>query len=324
MWFSRNCIGWMGVAALLVGQSSKCRAAPDSASKTAPSKTASRVQTGGRKAPVPAPTHSQRLVEAVQKNNLAAVQALLNQGTNPNARNAMGSPVLMVAANRGYLSIVQALLAHKASLNLHSYNKEGSTALLEAVVYDRVGIVKLLLSHKAKVDEPYGGGIFQGTTPLMMAIMSSTGTKVLMPLLIEAGANVNASDAQGDTVLHQVAAFGTVEAAQLLLEKGATVDARNSLGMTPLMNAVSKGDAPMVKLFISKGANVNARGDAARRAYGRAAFMGDTATMQKLEKSGRLNTLHEDDASVLDWAMSVGQKPEIITLLKQAGATRTQ
>lgn len=314
-----NCARSVILIALLLGKTPPCSARSASVSKTAPAKVSTRIQPGRKKTVPTLPGINQLLADAVQKNDLRRVQALLAKGASPNARNNTGSPAVMVAANRGYLPIVQTLLGNRANPNLHSFNKKGGTALLEAVVYERVAIVKLLLLHGANVEEPYGNGIFKGATPLQMAATSSNENKVLLLLLLKAGARVDAADVQGNTALHQVAASGTVSAAQLLLEHGATVDARTWIGMTPLMNAALGGNVAMVKLLIAKGANVNARSDAVRRAYGRAGFMGDTDTMRKLEQSGRLSNLHEDDASVLEWTMGE-HKAEIVALLQQAGA----
>lgn len=319
----RNCVDLVIPTALLFGQALLCPAQSAPTSKTAPAKVPARIQSGTKKLGSPQQSLDQLLADAVQRNDLRVVQALLTSGANPNARNNMGSPAVMVAANRGYLLIVATLLDHKANPNLHSFNKEGGKeggkALLEAVVYERVAIVKLLLFHGASVEESYGNGVLQGATPLQIAATGNKGSDFLLPLLLQAGARVDAADAQGNTALHQVAAMGTVRAAQLLLEHGATVDARTWIGTTPLINAALSGNVAMVKFLVAKGANVNARSDAARRAYGRAGFMGDTNTMRKLEQSGRLKSLHEDDASVLEWTMGE-HKAEIVALLQQAGA----
>ena len=50
---------------------------------------------------------------------------------------------------------------------------------------------------------------------------------------LDAGTDVNAKAAAGDTPLHRAANGGNKEVAELLIAKGADVNARGFLGMTP-------------------------------------------------------------------------------------------
>jgi ankyrin repeat protein len=61
-------------------------------------------------------------------------------------------------------------------------------------------------------------------------------TKKAMARLIQAGANVNARDSQGDTPLHKLAAYpyADKEAVRILIAAGANVEAVNAEGRTPL------------------------------------------------------------------------------------------
>ena len=56
-------------------------------------------------------------------------------------------------------------------------------------------------------------------------------------LLLDAGANLEARDQEGETPLSRAASFGQTETFQLLLEKGARIDVRDKRGMTPLIAA---------------------------------------------------------------------------------------
>jgi hypothetical protein len=71
-----------------------------------------------------------------------------------------------------------------------------------------------------------------GSTPLLVAAIF--GRTDAAKLLIEKGANVNASSNDGATALHGAAFFGHAEIVKLLLDKGAKVDAKNIRGETPL------------------------------------------------------------------------------------------
>lgn len=100
-----------------------------------------------------------------------------------------------------------------------------------------------------------------GYTPLHLA--SQSGNMALASLLIEQGANVNASISDnmfvsGATPLHLTR---SPHLAALLLAHGAKLEAKDSIGRTPLMYAAERGDVAMCKFLLDKGANANARED---------------------------------------------------------------
>ena len=97
-----------------------------------------------------------------------------------------------------------------------------------------------------------------GATPMSLA--AEVGNTDMLKLLLEAGANADSPNPDGQTALLAVARTGNVTAAQLLLDHGATVDAREKWGgQTALMWASARRHPEMMQLLISKGADVNAR-----------------------------------------------------------------
>jgi ankyrin repeat protein len=89
---------------------------------------------------------------------------------------------------------------------------------------------------------------------------AAIGDARLVALLLEAGANVEAKNPEGQTALMAAARAGGLEAARLLLEAGAEVDAREGWdGQTALMWAAAQHHPDMVDLLIEAGAEVNAR-----------------------------------------------------------------
>ncbi|HEU4617692.1 MAG TPA: ankyrin repeat domain-containing protein, partial [Gammaproteobacteria bacterium] len=82
----------------------------------------------------------------------------------------------------------------------------------------------------------------------------------ILKLLLDAGANADSPNAEGQTALMDVARTGNVQAATLLLEHGATVDAKERWGgQTALMWASARRHPEMMELLIAHGADVNAR-----------------------------------------------------------------
>lgn len=115
------------------------------------------------------------LVGAVLASNKSKVRALLQEGASPNARNAYGQSVLMLAAGQGSGSTVQALLA--AGADVAGTDTSGATALhwaVGAVTVDGeraltdIATVRLLIQHGASIDRR----TVDGETPLDWALRS--------------------------------------------------------------------------------------------------------------------------------------------------------
>jgi len=94
----------------------------------------------------------------------------------------------------------------------------------------------------------------EGTPLLFLATKSYA-----LPLLLDAGADIHALDAQGQTALIYAARNGNDKAVELLLQKGAQVNDSDYKGRTAFMRAVRDGSKASAELLLQKGANINAR-----------------------------------------------------------------
>jgi len=72
------------------------------------------------------------------------------------------------------------------------------------------------------------------------------------------GAEVNVSDEDGVTPLHNAAQYGHEGVVKLLIDAAADVNAANKDGVTPLYVASLNGHVEVVKLLINAGADINA------------------------------------------------------------------
>ena len=113
------------------------------------------------------------------------------------------------------------------------------------------------LSLKVLLAFALASGVAHADTPMIQAIKSDKYKEATW--LIEGGADVNASTANGHSPLHYAAAKNAVAIADLLISKGADVNAENSRGSTPLHTASNYSNGDVARLLISKGANVNAK-----------------------------------------------------------------
>jgi len=96
-----------------------------------------------------------------------------------------------------------------------------------------------------------------GTTPLHWAAYQLD--VELVERLIDRGARANTQNRYGATPLGEAAKAANAELVALLLEAGAEVDQANADGETALMLSARTGSAPVAKLLIDAGADVNAR-----------------------------------------------------------------
>ncbi|MFA6957558.1 MAG: ankyrin repeat domain-containing protein [Thermoanaerobaculia bacterium] len=81
---------------------------------------------------------------------------------------------------------------------------------------------------------------------------------VMVKALVDAGANVNAPGASGQSHLLSAASMGEPEVVRILLAAGADPNVPNEYGIAPLSSASEQGHLDIVKILIAGGANVNA------------------------------------------------------------------
>jgi ankyrin repeat protein len=183
-------------------------------------------------------------------------KALLEAGADPNLVCPHNGSVLNHAASAGWdLKVIQALLDHKANVNLLATNppvalsidilsqcwhfvgrtKElhlapKSSPLMAAASSGNVSILNLLIQAGADL-ECKGGP--KDYTALMLAVTAKMPDAV--QALLAAGSNVAALDKDGNTPLHLASIRGFHEIMEKLIKAGAAVDTLNAEGKTALM-----------------------------------------------------------------------------------------
>lgn len=136
------------------------------------------------------------------------------------------------AAGRGDIVTILSMLASGADPNW-VHPKTGHTALYAACAADRVEMVRVLLQRGAEPNlrmdyrSPLDGRYEQGIVALMYARSPE-----VVALLMESGADPNASDAEGTTALIRSASFGKKQVVLALLEAGADPARTNRQGTT--------------------------------------------------------------------------------------------
>ena len=103
--------------------------------------------------------------------------------------------------------------------------------------------------------------------------------------LLNQGANVNASNANGETALHAAASRDQVAVAQLLIQRGANINSQTTQGWTPLHSAARFGKTAVTQLLVNRNAQ-NLRNNQGKTAIQLAQQTKQHATVQIL-KAGR-------------------------------------
>ena len=110
----------------------------------------------------------------------------------------------------------------------------------------------------------------------------------LLEMLLDAGADVNTTNEDGDTALIYASDGGHVSCISLLLDRGACPDARESSGCTALMIASRGGHVASIERLLAAGVDVNAKDNGGRNSLVMAAEGGHIAAVEILEKNGAL------------------------------------
>lgn len=157
------------------------------------------------------------LVIAAEMNDGRTVQRLLQQGVDPNQPDARGRKALFVAAKEDSQRALESLLG-AAQLRLDEANAQGETPLMIAAIRGSLPAVQALVKHGAAVNRSgwtplhyacsgpdNGVAAFliaqgaepnarseNGTTPLMMA--ARYGNTDVIPVLLKAGAEPRAAN----------------------------------------------------------------------------------------------------------------------------------
>jgi len=239
-------------------------------------------------------------IRTVLTGGSAELTKALDGGLNPNSKTAAGTTALMLAA--GDPEKLKILLDRGANINDRA--ESGFTALMVASRYFGNGkAVKLLLLRNAKPVSPAGVSVrndmtalFLGTTSGDVEIVEALtnaraaisvpakllgtfyaspiqyatfgGDEPMVALLLKKGADPNAADSEGLSLLTTAAIGNHTGVVKRLLQAGARVNQVDTLGMTPLLYAASidYGDSEVMNTLIAAGADMNQKDKQGRTA----------------------------------------------------------
>jgi ankyrin repeat protein len=185
--------------------------------------------------------------------DLGKVTLLIARGADVKARAASGADALTIAASHyGSSASVRALVdvgaeAHPGTRVLHA-------PLEYAAMSGDMEAVRLLLAHGAEA------------SPTALSEGVTFGHPDIVQTLIDAGANVQLTEASGINLLHWAVITNRASVIPVLVKAGVPLDATDDIGFTPLMYAatVDVGTVDTLKALLAAGADRGIRNDAGR------------------------------------------------------------
>lgn len=212
------------------------------------------------------------IILALEAENVAVLNALLDEDIDFDSQNNKGNNALLTAAGTCTPEIIDALIQRTSDIN--TTNMRGDTALMIAAGVNSTEVVRQLIDAGADVNAKN----VTGSTALIIA--AAFNDAEVMTLLIRSGADINAKNFQekravdiarkrtkfhGTNVLKyllqrdflRLCKFGTPEEIQQAVDEGVNVNAKNKSGSSALMFAAGSNSAEVVSLLLDAGADVN-------------------------------------------------------------------
>lgn len=157
-----------------------------------------------------------------------------NRPAKPNLQTDDNETPLHCAAQHGHTGALTTLLAHTADPNMT--NNRGETPLELAAQYGRLQAVQMLIRAHPELLLPFRE-TSDGKTPLVtyspLHLASRNGHRNVVIVLLAAGVSVNLRTAAG-TALHEAALCGKDSVVRTLLDAGADLEATDADGRTAL------------------------------------------------------------------------------------------
>ncbi|CAM8889070.1 unnamed protein product [Rhodiola kirilowii] len=200
------------------------------------------------------PIHLHRLLS---EGNLIGFRELLTKAANGRsshsisslleAHNSDGQTALHLACRRGSAELVQIILQFKEA-NVDVLDKDGDPPLVFALAAGSPECVRTLIGRGANVRSRLRDGL----GPSVAHVCAYHGQPDCMRELLLAGADPNAVDDEGESVLHRAIFKKYTDCAIVILENGGckSMAVSNSKNMTPLHLCVATWNVAVVKRWI--------------------------------------------------------------------------
>ncbi|XP_068661912.1 E3 ubiquitin-protein ligase KEG-like isoform X1 [Aristolochia californica] len=181
------------------------------------------------------------LAKAASENNSGSVVSLLE------AQNSDGQTALHLACRRGSAELVEAILQYREA-DPDVLDKDGDSPIVYALAAGSPECVHVLITRSANVSSR----LREGFGPSVAHVCAFHSQPDCMRELLLAGADPNAVDDEGESVLHRAIAKKYTECAIVILENGGcrSMGLLNSKRLTPLHFCVSTWNVQVVRRWV--------------------------------------------------------------------------
>jgi len=257
--------------------------------------------------------------------DVGVLKALLKAGADPKDVDKEESTLLMDAAmenpNPDVVAAILKLMGETKAANIKAHDLNGMTALTFAALNPNEGVIALLLKGSDLEAMSNGKDRTHGTA-LIWAAKVNNNPKIIK-LLLDAGANIEATDEDGSTPLMYAATFNKNPEIIAALATKANIEALDNEGYTALLDAIGNDNVPeVIQALINARANVNvSEKDGMTPLMVAASLSKHPETLPILIKANAdLDAVDNEGNTALMYAAGVGINPDAIGILLDAGA----
>lgn len=296
-----------------------------------------------RKAARPAKDNSTRFFTAALKGDVTTLNAMIAAGQSVDVRDNSGKTALMRAAEGGHMEAAKVLIAAGADVSASVSDEDsiryGCNPVIFAAESGNAELVELLVdagaSAKCKAAD--------GSSPLSFAVQHRcahmvdvllkagmplpkdilvlslwSGAKEVTLMLIAAGANMNACDDLGQSLVHRAAEKGEIEILRALLRAKPKLNAKFN-GSTPLLIAIERGKADCALELIRAGADISQADSFGYNALMRAGMLGRNKVVSALLKAGADPNAKDKTGKTALMLANEKEQNEVVELLRVSG-----
>ena len=248
------------------------------------------------------------------RHNPAVLQALIDAGADVNAFNGKGYLPLHLAAFRHKRSAVGVLADAGADINRRA-DKDSLTALHLAARTGDTETADVLLNAQADVNLTDNNG----EPPLFGAVRKNC--VALVDALIQAGAELNMANKERLTAMHLAARLDYADIIGVMAQAGADVDKCADENRAPVHLAAKDGRTAAVRALLKAGANIQQADLAGDTALHMAAVRGHENIVEMLIGAGAdVNSKNQLGKSPLGASLQAGYYPHAQIMLIESGA----
>jgi ankyrin repeat protein len=241
------------------------------------------------------------------------ISALVDAGGNVNAKDSNDMTPLHSLASRGHVEAAGILVDHGAVLDSPDYEKQN--ALHYAAAEGHMEMAAFLVEKGSALEAKNG----YGRTPLLLAARES-GNVAVARMLIDAGADINATDRSGQSSLDLAAWRGFNDFVNLLLDEGADVPLEGRKAVWTMRFATERGLERLFDHLVANGADLGVKSaEGGSLLHGAAAGGSSKIVMALLDSGMSVNEPDTFEWTPLHHAAEMA-RAEVIQTLAAAGA----